>query len=390
MKWYYSKNGDKHGPIAGAELKHQIESGQLEQGTLVWCDGMGDWQPYSDDLLSEGMIPAVEETVVADTGPDYAKLRNEFLGVLKNSQIHKILSELGDRPYRWSSLFPAPEKFGNKRHTKAKAIWLKKVEPLLDDLLFPAEEIRFATTGIFCSFAEQYLLGWMSSFINRTAFLFTNFRIIMIHVDSKNRPLQMKWHIPYDQVKKFKTGGLSAAVVFKLKDKKSYTFSNVPNKDRKALKAFIGEMGEMVEKENFRIPFSQSRDYLCPTCFFPVPPKTYTCPHCQERFIEPRKPALMSLCLPCLGDFYLGHRGLGVMEVFSYLFVLSAVLAASLDGDSGGIIGLVIAIVIMHLLDASLTLHMAKKGLVPIRLAWKSHLSSLRKFRDKENLGTYI
>jgi hypothetical protein len=376
MQCYYSTDGQKHGPILETELKRLMESGELAEGTLVWCEGMSEWAPYSDGLLPVDTAAARENTAVAETGPDYAQLRKEFLDGLEKPEIRDILSDLGDRPYRWSSIFPDPEKFGKKRYTKTKATWLKQIEPLLDDLLFPKEEIRFATNGIFCSFAEQYLLGWMASFINRTAFLFTNYRIIMIHVDSKNRPLQMKWHIPYDQVKKFKTGGLSAAVVFKLKDKTSFTFSNVPTPDRKALKAFIDEMAKRVAKEEFWIPFSQCRDNLCTTCFLPVPRKTYICPNCQETFIEPKKPALMSLCLPCLGDFYLGHRGLGAMEAIGYLVFIVAFVAASVEGDSEGIIGLIIAIAIMHSMDAALTLHMAKKGLVPRRLAWKSHLSS--------------
>jgi hypothetical protein len=379
MQCYYSADGQKHGPILESELKRMMESCELAQETLVWCEGMSDWAPYSDGLLPVDAAPAQEETVVAETGTDYAQLRKEFLDGLKKPKIRDILTDLGDGPYRWSSIFPDPEKFGKKRYTKTKATWLKQIEPILDDLLFPKEEIRFATNGIFCTFAEQYLLGWMASFINRTVFLFTNYRIIMIHVDSKHRPLQMKWHIPYDQVKKFKTGGLSASIVFKLKDKTSFTFSNVPQPDRKALKAFIDEMAEMVAKDDFRIPFSQCRDNLCPTCFLPVPPKTYICPNCQETFIAPKKPALMSLCLPCLGDFYLGHRGLGTMEAIGYLFFIMAFAATAAEGNSADMIGLIIAIAIMHSMDAALTLHMAKKGLVPTRLAWKSHLASRKR-----------
>ncbi|OVE76189.1 hypothetical protein BVX97_02015 [bacterium E08(2017)] len=373
MDWYYTAGGAQQGPVSEEQLKQLKTSGQLAEETMVWREGMSDWVPYSEGLFSAEAAPAQETVPVPEGTVDYSQRREEFLSGIQNEKIRDIVSELGAGPYQWNSVFPDPEKFGNKGHTKNKAVWLKKVEPLFGELLFPGEEILIATSGIFCSFAEQYFLGWMSTLINRTAFLFTNYRIIMIHMDSKNQPLQMKWHIPYDQVKKFKTSGLSAAITFKLKDNKSFTFTSIPKPDRKALKVFVDEMSTKVEKEDFRIPFHQCRDNLCPTCFRPVPPKTYTCENCQEEFIQPWKPAVMSLCLPCLGDFYLGHRGLGAMEAFGYIIIILALVAGFLEGDSEGVIAFVVVIVITHISDAFLTLHMAKKGLIPVKMAWKAH-----------------
>ena len=43
QEWYYSVDGDRQGPIGGAELKKLAEGGTLKPADLVWKDGMADW-----------------------------------------------------------------------------------------------------------------------------------------------------------------------------------------------------------------------------------------------------------------------------------------------------------------------------------------------------------
>jgi TM2 domain-containing membrane protein YozV len=45
QEWYYSIDGDRQGPVAGAELKKLAEAGKLKSSDLVWKDGMADWVP---------------------------------------------------------------------------------------------------------------------------------------------------------------------------------------------------------------------------------------------------------------------------------------------------------------------------------------------------------
>jgi TM2 domain-containing membrane protein YozV len=45
QEWYYSIDGDRQGPITGAELKKLAEAGTLKSADLVWKDGMTDWVP---------------------------------------------------------------------------------------------------------------------------------------------------------------------------------------------------------------------------------------------------------------------------------------------------------------------------------------------------------
>jgi hypothetical protein len=63
-----------------------------------------------------------------------------------------------------------------------------------------------------------------------------------------------------------------------------------------------------------------------------------------------------------LGDLYLGHRFLGVLEMLGSVIVWIVVITSVLQG---GIENLIIALIIMVLyngLDGLLTYHMAKKG----------------------------
>ena len=41
--WYYARGGQAQGPVPEAELKHLINSGQIDGATMVWAEGLDDW-----------------------------------------------------------------------------------------------------------------------------------------------------------------------------------------------------------------------------------------------------------------------------------------------------------------------------------------------------------
>ncbi|BDC52525.1 hypothetical protein F183_A48400 [Bryobacterales bacterium F-183] len=47
MSWYYADNGRQAGPIDDATLDNMIRLGSIKQDTLVWKEGMANWQPLS-------------------------------------------------------------------------------------------------------------------------------------------------------------------------------------------------------------------------------------------------------------------------------------------------------------------------------------------------------
>ncbi len=62
-QWFYSKSGQRNGPVAGSVLKQLARSGELSVGDLVWREGMSEWAPAAK---VKGLFP---ENVVAVAPP---------------------------------------------------------------------------------------------------------------------------------------------------------------------------------------------------------------------------------------------------------------------------------------------------------------------------------
>lgn len=46
MDWYYSLNNQQLGPVASEKLAELVQQGAITASTLVWRQGMQNWQPY--------------------------------------------------------------------------------------------------------------------------------------------------------------------------------------------------------------------------------------------------------------------------------------------------------------------------------------------------------
>lgn len=46
MNWYYAEQGQQIGPVSEAQLDELARQGVVHPLTLVWAQGMGEWQPY--------------------------------------------------------------------------------------------------------------------------------------------------------------------------------------------------------------------------------------------------------------------------------------------------------------------------------------------------------
>lgn len=55
QQWYYSQNGQKHGPISSAELKQLAAAGKLQPTDLIWKEGMAKWAAARS---VKGLFPA--------------------------------------------------------------------------------------------------------------------------------------------------------------------------------------------------------------------------------------------------------------------------------------------------------------------------------------------
>ena len=57
MNWYYAEAGEQRGPITDAEMRDLAKAGAIRDGTLVWREGMANWQPYGQVKSPTGAPP---------------------------------------------------------------------------------------------------------------------------------------------------------------------------------------------------------------------------------------------------------------------------------------------------------------------------------------------
>jgi uncharacterized RDD family membrane protein YckC len=47
MNWYYVEAGQQVGPVTEAEFLNLVNTGRIQPSTLVWREGLANWQPYA-------------------------------------------------------------------------------------------------------------------------------------------------------------------------------------------------------------------------------------------------------------------------------------------------------------------------------------------------------
>ena len=53
--WYYVQAGDRKGPVSAETVKALVDAGAMDPATLVWREGMGEWEPAFRHI--GGVIP---------------------------------------------------------------------------------------------------------------------------------------------------------------------------------------------------------------------------------------------------------------------------------------------------------------------------------------------
>jgi uncharacterized RDD family membrane protein YckC len=67
MTWYYVAGGQQAGPVSEADFEALIQTGQIQAETLVWKEGMANWQPLREVRtaavapITPGSFPAAPE-----------------------------------------------------------------------------------------------------------------------------------------------------------------------------------------------------------------------------------------------------------------------------------------------------------------------------------------
>ena len=68
MNWYYVDGGQQAGPVSDPELAALVQRGKVQADTLVWHEGMSNWQPYREVKPSELRLSTAPPVAVPGGG----------------------------------------------------------------------------------------------------------------------------------------------------------------------------------------------------------------------------------------------------------------------------------------------------------------------------------
>ncbi len=87
MNWFYAENGQQKGPVSDSDLASLAENGSVKVETLLWREGMPDWQPLGrvrPDLVVTTGTPMISGVAVAEQSKDLLvqQMREGVIGEL--------------------------------------------------------------------------------------------------------------------------------------------------------------------------------------------------------------------------------------------------------------------------------------------------------------------
>ncbi|MEW6666922.1 MAG: zinc-ribbon domain-containing protein [Thermodesulfobacteriota bacterium] len=252
-----------------------------------------------------------------------------------------------------------PKKDGRYKSglNKYKLKVLKSIQGILGKVLHEEERVLRIGSGTAYYPAEIFFgNGYLTMLYNRYAILATNQRALLINIDHRmRRPTHYLFQVPYHNLKKVTLSSLFGRLTLKVMKGKKRTLTGIKRAAAKELSLLFKERKEEAEKAASSEGVLEN---LCPSCFVPLGPGLIKCTQCEAGFKEPKKAMLRSLLLPGLGDLYLGHRFLGILEIIGSVLVWAIVILNLLAGEYF----ILILLVLVNGIDALLTYHMAKKG----------------------------
>jgi hypothetical protein len=86
MNWFYADGNRQCGPVTDAQLDELLHSGKISPNTLVWREGMGQWQPLNAARPQSGVVCVecgktfpLEETIRLNNATVCAQCKPIFL-----------------------------------------------------------------------------------------------------------------------------------------------------------------------------------------------------------------------------------------------------------------------------------------------------------------------
>ena len=257
----------------------------------------------------------------------------------------------------------SPNKKGvyKSRQNKFKVKVLKAVADILEKILRDGETVmRIGKGAAYYPIELVFGNGWLTMYYNYYAIVCTDQRVLLVNIDYRIRHFtHYLFQIRYEEIKKVKQGSLwTSLMLYRIKGKRRI-FMFVKRYLVKEIRQFIMDKKSSIQGvEHQQDPLEN----LCPSCFVPLGKGLISCPQCRVHFKEPKKAFFRSLLLPGLGDMYLGHTLLGLLELLGAVVVWAVVIALVLSGEEGTLFMALFLLVFYNLLDGLFAYHMGKKG----------------------------
>jgi len=101
MNWFYAESNQQKGPVSDSQLDELLRSGKISPATLVWCEGMSQWQPLNTArpagaqvCVECGKIYPPEELIQLNNSPVCAQCKPIFLQRMAEGAAIPVLGSL--------------------------------------------------------------------------------------------------------------------------------------------------------------------------------------------------------------------------------------------------------------------------------------------------------
>ena len=321
-------------------------------GNRIVIDPRPAGDPHPDGMTS--MPKAVPSPEAPAKNAHDRTLVEAFPEVAGFHPAHYAMSEI---------MRPTPKGRYQTRPNKFKLKVLKVVKPTLDALLRKDEQVMRISGGTAYYPAELFFgNGFLTMLYNRYALVATNQRLVMINTNHRMTGLRhYLFQMPYGEIKKVSRGLFRTSLNLVRKKGRRRLFTSMKMASTRELREFIAPR---LTAGPTAVSGDENLECLCPACYTGLPGYTDACEACGATFKNARKAALRSLLLPGWGDWYLGHRLLGGLELIGSLFVWSIVFSLLTQGGAEDAGVAVFILLFYNGFDALLTRHMARKGVM--------------------------
>ena len=337
-------------------------SGMLPDKTLVAtckrCGGKIRFDPRNASVTTTQAGPAPvspPSAVPAEAGQPVAD-PSEILSVYPELQALPT-----DRVNLGAILLPDKKGRFKTRKNKFKAKVLMAVADKIGKVLTDGETVLRVAKGTAYYPLELFIgNGYLTMLYNHYAILATNRRLVFININQRmKRATHYLLQLPYEDIRRVKKGMLLNHLILYRHKGKRRIFTAVKRYLLKELIPFIQQSIDSMETA----PVTEaSPEKLCPACCVPLDNRLTDCPACGAAFKTPKRALVKSLILPGWGDFYLGHRILGSLELLGSVVVWVMVVSLVLAGGSVNFALAGLLLLFYNALDGLLTYHMANKG----------------------------